>query len=372
LIVLAPLAPAASRVHLPAPGDIPPAIDPASLLGPKPGSFPNKAPGAISGEEVVRVGLAPDGAVRSLVVDQELDLTGSGDYTLEITGPALDVGSSDPTLHPGLRLGSLIWEGFSPGGKHLQASVTLDPTTARFLPIPLKVTVGSSGARITNVTAQPRRILLADVDRAELGALLDRMRALARSGVVPRAGYDGIPTSLAARSSAREELVDVAVPFHVVAELSAPDAETSRDATTTLSTPGEGVDLPFDGRLIAAPELRIQAAPVAAPFATLDPPGGARTWRAALARAQAREVRDGFVLAQVVLWQGLRVADYQAFLGTPLGGTFRATYEFAPATVEAAPTPRAPPERVRPMGIALALVAAALIAGNGVALWRRA
>jgi hypothetical protein len=358
VIAAAPSGAAASySLKLPSPSDIPPIIDPNIFLGVRPGKFPNKVPGPLTGREAVRVAVAPDGTIKDLIVEQTLFVTGTGDYTLEIPGPALDVSSPpDIGVRAGLRLGSVIWEGFSPGSKTLRATITVDPTARRFFPVPLQIETTSSGLRVRNVTAQRRQVLVADVRADVVADLLDKMHDVARRGRPVRAGVDGIPSTIPASTKPAEELIDVPVVFEVSAEGTAtvvPSA--SHPDAVVLST--------------STQDWSIDAVPTAPDPALLDP--GARTWRAALRGASRQRIADALLLAESFLWQGLRRQDYEAFLGAPVGGRFTATYRFEAARKVAPPVATDAPEPVKPLGIAMALVALALIGVNGVALWRR-
>src|SRR5438067_2174419 len=68
------------------------ASNPTSLLGPdRPGEVANKVPGPVDDVEAVQVGVGPDGAPTSVVVDQTLTVTGVGDFSFKEPGPAIDV-----------------------------------------------------------------------------------------------------------------------------------------------------------------------------------------------------------------------------------------------------------------------------------------
>jgi ferric-dicitrate binding protein FerR (iron transport regulator) len=67
----------------------------------------------------------------------------------------------------------------------------------------------------------------------------------------------------------------------------------------------------------------------------------------------------------------LRRADYEAYLGNPLGGSSRARYLYAPQAAAPIAAPRAPLRRPRPVAIALALAMFALAATGAVRWWQR-
>jgi hypothetical protein len=96
------------------------------------------------------------------------------------------------------------------------------------------------------------------------------------------------------------------------------------------------------------------------------PPEG---WTAAVQRASDGELVDLLKRSQIVMWQAVMLADFDAYLGNPRPGASRTAYKYESVAVPARRTSAA--DRVRPLGIALTLVATALLAANGLVLWRR-
>ena len=359
MLTLLSVAPAAGSVAdggsipLPTPGqraNLP--ANPTELLGPdRPNEIVNRAPGPIDDTEHVRVGLAADGSVVSVVVVQQLKLSGTGDFSLKIPGPALDVTSPpDAANKAGLRRGSVVWEGFSGGNKTLEATVTLDPAVEQFK-LPLGVSVAGGQTRISNRSALPVPVADGDADPVSLGRLVEQVRNGLSSGGRPLAGSGGVPGSLPARSSVSTAAVDVAAPFRLVGEVRPPGA----------------APVPFDALVPgpAAPDgvLVVPAAGVVTCSATPASPDPS-SLSGVSGRAALRAV-------EVALWQVLRAGDVSAYLGNPvIGGSSTTTYTYetarAPALVRVSP-----PLKVKPFAIIVAVLAAVAVLSLGAALWAR-
>jgi len=101
----------------------------------------------------------------------------------------------------------------------------------------------------------------------------------------------------------------------------------------------------------------------------LDLPAGA-SWRSTLAGASPATLRRALVLADTVLWQGLRAQEFRAHLGAPRLAKASARYFYAPAPAEAIASVT-PSRHLRPAGVALALVALAGVVANATVLWLR-
>ncbi len=374
-----------------------------------PGGLPGKDPlevdhlpkgGRMSDVEVVRVGLAADGSVDSVVVDQTLTMTGTGDYAFHLPGPALDVTAPpEDATRPGLRRGAVLWQGFSSGKRVLRSTVTLDHRNDIFrrLPVAVAVAVNKDGRAtrlptagpvraqidLTNATAAPVVVYDADPDRTELADLLNDMHNDLAHGRRPLAGRGRIPAAIAGDGRLTHSSVEVIVPIAL---------------TATIGFRGEGVSVTrvVGGRRAEGNELRVEApslgevplsvnATVSAkrlteiriemrahailPSARAVASPNTRGWRVTLGKATPAEARRYLALAQVVLWRVLRFADLQAYLGNPAREPSRTEYVFTSVPLRAAPA--APAGRgVRSGGVALAAVAFLLIVGNAVAIWR--
>src|SRR6266496_6216393 len=77
-----------------------------------------RLPGPVDDREQVSVGLALDGSITKVRVAQRLTITGVGDFSFKVPGPARDVRSlPESASTPGLRKGALLWQGFAAGRK---------------------------------------------------------------------------------------------------------------------------------------------------------------------------------------------------------------------------------------------------------------
>ena len=311
----------------------------------------NRAPGPIDDTERIHVGVAPNGDIVSVVVDQRLQLSGVGDFSLKIPGPALDVTSPpDAANKAGLRRGSVVWEGFSGGSKTLDATVTLDPAVERFK-LPLSVAVAGGHLRIKNESALSVPVADADPDQTDIVRAVTAVRGALAAGQRPIAGQAGIPATVSGRSSATMTAVDVAAPFRVAGEVRpAGKPPVPFDALVPGPSAPDGVlDVP------AAGPLSFTATPALPDPRSLDGVGG----------------RDALRAVQIALWQSLRMSDVSAYLGNPVsGGSSNATYTYEPATAPKV-VRSAPPLKARPFAIGLAVVAAIAVVSLTAALWAR-
>jgi hypothetical protein len=315
-------------------------VNPTDLLGAdRPGEIPSHAPGAVDDTEVVRAGLAPTGALATVAVDQTLVVHGVGDFELNVPGPAIDVDAPPAqSPQPGLRRAAVVWQGFSPGRKRLDATVTLDPSIEA-LRLPLRVSITDGGTRIANATGVPTTLTGGVAAPAELEAALAAAGAALAGGRAPTAGRDGIPTALTAVGAVTSTSVRVMVSFHVTGSVGA----TTVDAVLpSASHPDGQLVVPAQGR------VRLTASPV-------------------LPADSPRSLAD----LEVTLVAAGRLGQYQHYLGSPVAGASQATYVFAPAPRAAAARRSTPPERPRPLAIALTLVLLAAAAGAATFAWSR-
>src|SRR3954452_15565172 len=95
-------------------------------------------PGTTTDREDVVVAIGPTGAPASVVDTQQLVIHGAGSYIIRELGPARAAVGLGDTVPPVLELGTVVWQGFSPGRRALAARLTLDAgiEAAR---LPLKV-----------------------------------------------------------------------------------------------------------------------------------------------------------------------------------------------------------------------------------------
>src|SRR3954452_11673272 len=84
-------------------------------------------PGPVRNAEDVSVALGPTGAPVAVADRQRLVIRGAGNYIVRELGPARAAVGLGGTVPPVLQLGTVIWQGFSPGRRALAARLTLDP-----------------------------------------------------------------------------------------------------------------------------------------------------------------------------------------------------------------------------------------------------
>src|SRR3954453_8005658 len=201
----------ADQIRLPAPvHDVDPLRD--VNLGLRPDRLRKSVvPGTASDREDVVVAVGPTGAPTAVTDTQRLVLNGAGhSINRELGPPRAAVGLND-TGPPVLELGTVVWQGFSPGHRELSARLTLDPgIEAARLPMKVGVRLRDSTGRVrrldagsrapadgtvtvtlTNQTASLRTVETGSADVVPLGATLDRLRRAAghpRHAVPPVAG----------------------------------------------------------------------------------------------------------------------------------------------------------------------------------------
>jgi hypothetical protein len=371
-----------------------------------------RLPGPVTDAETVTVGLGLDGTPNRVDVEQHLTLSGLGDFQFRVPGPARDIqalpGSQD---QPGLRKGSALWQGFSPGTKQLAAVMHLfaDQEAGRLpLRIHLSLTVTgrplvpgrtASGpfvliVTVENVSAIPVRVTTGSATAPTLAPVLDAVRRTLASHQRPAPGAGGIPTSVELTGSATAASVAVTVPFHVSGTVSFP-AGTMTGLTSqgpVVPLPSGEVGVAFDASLgatptntltivlrgqahhLGPPRLAIGADPSPPPAQELQPPAGP-TWTKGLAMRPA--AFDGTVMLATLMrtmWEVARLRQYDGYLGNPdVTGASRSTYRFVLSPLAPpAPGAAAPLRGVSRLGTALfGLLALAALSGLAMA-WARA
>lgn len=362
-------------------------------------------PGPVVNDEVVVVGLTGGGVPQHVLVEQRLQLTGSGDYQVRERGPARAAEALGDEPPPVTKFGAVVWQGFSPGARELAARLTLDPVLeAARLPLSIRVSydgapLGAGGAvpgpgtvvlTLTNQTAQPASLpTAADAPAAAVAPALDAARAVASAPPGPRlpAAGAGLPLEVPATSPARVQAT-TGVPLRVTGTLRLRAADgsaaagagtVSGPATTAVPggadvagtlAPGASAQLRVDVQRSVSLDLDLTAGPALDPR-LLQPPDGAASWSAWAADgpdAQARRAALDLLVATAAA--GARATSYSPYLGADLPGTgstvFR--YSFAePQVAERAAQALEP----RPVPIALTVLGLLLLAGGGVLLWRR-
>jgi hypothetical protein len=363
-------------------------------------------PGPVINDEVVHVGLAGDGSVRRVLLDQRLRLRGTGDYAVRERGPAREARSLTEDPAPITRKGGVVWQGFSPGSRDLAARLLLDPQIeTQHLPLSLSVVFraadgstrpllpggaipgpGTVTVTVRNTTEQPQRLPTgSDVDATAVAPLLDRALAVARHPSAARLPNTdkGLPRRLDVTGPAQVQ-ASQAVPFRLSGTLHLRGTTGTVTGPATTATPDGARFAGVLGGVEGAPEVSFTAdadGPGALALSlraiavldarALQPPGGFRTWgawsRSGPPRAERKAALD--LLVQVAA-TGARATSYSPYLGADLVGSGSTVflYGFAPADqVVTAPVELEP----KWGAIALAGLALLLILTNAGLLWRR-
>ena len=365
-----------------------------------------KLPGRVDDREEVVVDLATDGSPARVQVTQRLALTGTGDFSFKVPGPARDVRTlPESTEQPGLRKGALLWQGFSGGSKLLAATVDLFPDQeAKRLPIriSLQMTVGGRPVGpgtvadgpfrlrlgIENISAVPIAVADADADPSVVGPVLDSLRRSLASERRPVPGTNGLPVAVRVSGATRQRQEMIEVPFRVEGELRFPSGSLDGIAVTggTQITDPEGIrvrfgaqlgggaasrfDLAVDGKAsrLGLPKLEMTGGPALPSARPLRPPAG-RSWASAVEIAPSRvDGREMLARAMETLWQVARLRQFDAYLGNPdVQGTSTTSYRFQLAPPTRATAAPAPPPRAHPLVVAFG-VAILLLLLLGLAL----
>jgi len=366
------------------------------MLGVSPDRLPaSTVPGSVTNNERVNVTVASDGSVQQVRDQQQIQLSGIGDYRVREAGPArsaVALGGDEP---PVLDLGDIVWQGFSPGYRRLGADLTLDPLIeSAHLPLRIALSFAAAAGRgvavgpsarlpgpgtvtltITNATRQTTVLATADDAPSQpVAAALDHARTAARGPAAARLPSVGttLPAKLPVTGASTRRATQV-VPFRLRGEL-----RLTGGVATSISAARVNIDavlrdsitfnLAIDGA--GTLELDLNAVPVLDPR-PLMPPDGVSTWATwAAAGPSAAGRRSALDLLVQTAAIGARAAAYSPYLGPHLGpaGSTVFHYALAPAASPVTPTRALRP---RPVPIALTVLAALLLVGGGVVIWRR-
>ncbi len=153
VLAVAPVAAAATRGQLPSPTvpirDEPPLRTRTAPFSATERRFPRRLDAAVS----VHAALDPAGRPAHVTAVDRTVIHGTGDYSFGIPAPATSVVAGPGSAsQPGLRLGTVLWQGFSAGRRVLVARIALDArAAARALPVRIEIRPGE--LRIANATA---------------------------------------------------------------------------------------------------------------------------------------------------------------------------------------------------------------------------
>jgi hypothetical protein len=357
-------------------------------------------PGTADDREDVLVAVGPGGAPAAVVDTQRLVIDGAGNYIIRELGPARAAVGLNDTVPPVLELGTVVWMGFSPGHRELSARLTLDPgiEAAR---LPMKVVLqlrdhngtlhridpggrmpvaGTVTVTLVNQTTTLRTVDAGVGDPLALAAALDKLRAAASAphDAVPPVAGSGLPLRIPGHRTGSRQLTVVA-PIRVTGTITVPGATPAvQGPGTTPIANGVAVagtlsasvsfTVPMQqGQRLA---LHLDARPWPDPR-TMTPPTPARSWHAWAkqspgdpAAAKATDTLEAAAAASA------HAAEYSPYLQADAPGPDLSTFTYVVAS--AAQSPRTDDGlRPRPGAIALAVVAAAAVAGNALLLRRR-
>jgi hypothetical protein len=360
----------------------------------------SSVPGRVNDREDVRVELGPTGAPATVTDTQQLMIRGAGNYIIRELGPAREAVGLGDTVPPVLELGTVVWQGFSPGRRDLSARLTLDPgIEAARLPLSVRLdftdragrtrplgpgaqapAAGTVAVTLTNNTTSTRVIRSG---RASLRPLARALEALRRAGehprpAVPPTGGNGLPASLPGATTGSLS-VQVTSPLRVTGTITAPGGSNAvRGPATTLATGGVSIagtlssTASFAVRVSAGDRvgLDLDVRPWLDPR-TVAPPSPAKTWlQWERSRPGGSAIADATQTLVLAAAASARSAEYSPYLQADAPGPDLSTFTYL-----VAPPRRLPPVRAnmqpRPGAIAAAAVALLAIIGNAALLRRR-
>ena len=359
----------------------------------------SQVPGRVRNHEDVTVSLGPTGAPAAVTDEQHLLIRGAGNYVVRELGPARAAVGLSGTVPPVLELGTVVWQGFSPGRRLLSARLTLDPgIEAARLPMTVRLAFrGTDGTQaplrpgavapgpgtvtitLSNNTAGPRLVESGTARPAPLARVLDLLRTAAahpRPGQPPVAGH-GLPRVVAGRPSGRLTS-QVVAPLRVTGTILAPGGGAVSGPGTSQAPGGAAVDgtltgsASFDVRVAAGDRigLHLEVAPWLDPR-TLEPPDGRPTWRRwARTGPDTDAVAAATTTMVTAAAAAARAAEYSPYLQADAPGTARSSFTYVVAKPAAAPRADDGPQP-RPGAITAAAVALLAVAGNAALLRRR-
>ena len=351
-------------------------------------------PGSVTNNERVNVTVASDGSVQQVRDQQQIQLSGEGDYRVREAGPARSAVALGGGERPVLDLGDIVWQGFSPGYRQLGADLTLDPLVeSAHLPLRIALSFAASAGRgvaigpsaqlpgpgtvtltITNTTRQTTVLPTADDAPARpVAAALDSARTAARGLAAARLPTVGntLPAKLPVTGASTRRATQV-VPLRLRGEL-----RLTGGVATSISAASVNIDAVLRDSITfklaiggaGTLELDLTAVPVLDPRPI--PPHGVTTWATwGAAGPSAAERRSALDLLVQTAAIGARAAAYSPYLGPHLGPAGSTVFHYAlvPAASPVTPTRAL---RARPFPIALTVLAALLLVGGGVVVWRR-
>jgi hypothetical protein len=360
----------------------------------------SQVPGQASDREDVRVELGPTGAPSAVTDTQQLVINGAGNYIIRELGPAREAVGLGDTVPPVLELGTVVWQGFSPGRRALSARLTLDPgIEAARLPLSVRFgftdrtgknqplepgaqapSAGTVTITLTNNTTSNRVV---QTGNASLTPLVHALEALRKAGEQPRPAVPpvagrGLPTTLPGTTTGSLQ-VNVTAPLRVTGTITAPGGSAAVQGPATSPTAG-GVTVAgtlsstvsFTVRVAAGDRigLDLDVRPWLDPR-TVTPPSPAKTWTQwARSQPSASAIANATQTLVLAAAASARSAEYSPYLQADAPGPDLSTFTYV---VAAPPRLRklAADVQPRPGAIAAAAVALLAILGNAELLRRR-
>jgi hypothetical protein len=364
----------------------------------------SQVPGTVVTREDVTVGVDGGGNPVDVQLDEHLRLSGTGPYLIYERGPARKARPIDNSLAPVLKLGTVLWQGFSPGSRELAAHLELDagleaerlPVTVQLYWRPRGATtaqpLGANGVvpgagtvelRLSNATGTPRAVPTGLASPPPLASALSTLQAAAQRSsaqpttalALPTAGR-GLPRQLPA-TDVGQMLANVVAPMRVVGTLTAPGTTARLAGPTVASVAGgghfNGVLTDTVGFALTVPgPTRVALDVTATPTLderTLQPPHG--TWnawaRSGPSAAEVRRATDQLVAGAAA---SARVAELSPYIGTDTTGPATTRFRYA-MSAAARVAPKATPLHPRPLPIALVALAGLVVVSGAAVVWRR-
>lgn len=281
-----PAAAATTRGSLPSP-TVPIRLEPPLRTATTPFSaterrFPRRLDASVS----VQVGI--DGAGRPVRVTalDRIVVDGAGDYSFSIPAPATRVVAGPGSAsQPGLRSGTVLWQGFSAGRRVLVAKISLDAARAAKA-LPVQLAIGPEGIRIRNATATTVTATVGPAPRTEVAAALRS----AYDAVRNRTPIAAQPIGFTGRTRAVKRIVRARVRVTGTYRFS-----NDRPRTLAAWVSDEPLRLPGKGALRAL-DLRATVEPAIEPL-----------------RRPVRDVAE----ASLLIFESALASQYETYLANP-------------------------------------------------------
>ena len=311
--------------------------------------------GRLVSVQAVTVTIDRSGKVRRVVDVDRIVVGRKGDYSFAVNGPIEDVHAAPGSeSEPGLRTGTVVWQGFSPGRRLLAAAITLR-TDAAVTALPLRIELAGSTLRFFNTTSASAETNEAPTSAVQVARALDASRAaLARD----------VPVSAAvvrALGPIQTALIRGFAPLRVTGVAELPGGERRSISTAVGRRPSE-VKLPD------APRSLDLTVTIPAPAAVLAAPGGGR-W-ADLARSS--RLHDGPALTRAANERLLAAAlagQFREFLENPdPSGSTRTSYRYLLPEAANAAVVRTDGGSSPWLAVSIAVAAAIAVLG-GIVFW---